>query len=144
MDIYCTNTAQGLVPNYDMDYEEKRKLKIGVTYKCKITKARNYAFHRKYFALINCAFAYLNEKQTDFFKNDVGLFRKTIEIASGHCDMVYSIKRNEWIEQAKSVSFDKMDEVAFQELYSKVKDVLFMTFLTHITEEEFMNNLVNF
>ena len=29
MEIYCRNTASGLVPLYDSDYDEKRKLKIG-------------------------------------------------------------------------------------------------------------------
>ena len=144
MDIYCTNTARGLVPNYDADYDSKKKLKIGETYKCKITKPRNYEFHRRYFALINCAFEYLDERQTDFFKNDVELFRKTVEIAAGNCELVYSIKRQEWIEIPKSISFSSMDDLEFQELYERVKGVLFDTFLTHITEEEFMSNLINF
>jgi len=70
--------------------------------------------------------------------------RKTVEISAGHCEMVYSISRKEWIETPKSISFESMDELAFQDLYDKVKDVLFSVFLKNISEEEFMQNLVNF
>ena len=144
MILYCTNTAQGLKPNYDADFDEKKKLKIGDVYKVEVRKARNVLLHRKYFALINCAWNYLNEKQTAFFKESIELFRKTVEISAGHCDMIYSIQRKEWIEQAKSISFEKMSEFEFRELYEAVKRVLFDVFLKHITVEEFERNLINF
>lgn len=144
MDLFCTNTARGLVPNYDSDFDAKKKLKIGVTYKVRVTKARNYDFHRKYFALINCAWEYQNEGVVNHFKNNIDLFRKSVEMSAGHCDTIYSIPRNEWIETPKSISFDKLDEIGFQELYDRVKDVLFSVFLKNISEEEFMKNLVNF
>ena len=44
----------------------------------------------------------------------------------------------------KSISFDKMDEFAFRELYSRIKDVILTTFLKHISYEEFEKNLINF
>lgn len=144
MDLFCTNTSRGLVPNYDSDFDEKKKLKIGVTYKVKVTKARNYDFHKKYFALINCAWEYQNEGVQNHFKNNVDLFRKTVEIAAGHCDQVYSISLSDWVDIPKSISFEKLDQIGFQELYDRVKDVLFSIFLKNISEEEFMKNLVNF
>lgn len=144
MDLYCTNTVRGLVPNYDADFEEKKKLRIGQVYKVKVTKARNYEFHQKYFALINCAWEYQNEGVQEFFKNNINLFRKAVEVASGHCEQEYSITKNEWVEKSKSISFDKMDELEFQQLYDNVKVVLFSVFLKNISEDEFMKNLVNF
>jgi len=144
MKIHCTNTAYGLVPNYDSDFDEKKKLKIGRVYKCEIKLARNYEFHQKYFALINCAWEYQNERRQVFFKEDISCFRKSVEIAAGHCDLIYLLDRKEWIETPKSISFEKMDNAAFSDLYENVKRVLFSIFLTHINEEEFMKNLVNF
>lgn len=144
MELFCTNTVRGLVPNYDDDFNEKKKLKIGIIYKVKVTRARNYEFHQKYFALINCAWEYQNEGVVNHFKNNINLFRKTVEMSAGHCDTIFSIPRNEWIETPKSISFDKMDEIEFQNLYDRVKDVLFVVFLKKISEEEFMQNLVNF
>ena len=38
MKIYCQVTAQGLVPMYDSDYDEKQRLKVGETVLCEITK----------------------------------------------------------------------------------------------------------
>lgn len=144
MDIYLMNTASGLMPCTDEDYEKKRKMKIGFIYKAKITLARNYEFHKKYFALINCAWAYQNERTVEHFKHSVEQFRKTVEIAAGHCDTVYSISLRSWIDIPRSIAFDKMDEAAFQDLYDRVKDVLFNIFLRNISEEEFMKNLRNF
>lgn len=144
MELYLLNTASGLKPCDDEDYEKKLRLRPGRIYKCKVTLARNYEFHKKYFALINCAWAYQPERVVEHFKHSVELFRKTVEIAAGHCDTVYSISLKSWIDIPKSIAFDKMDEAAFQDLYDRVKDVLFNIFLRNISEEEFMKNLMNF
>ena len=144
MDIYLLNTAEGLMPWGDGAYEAKMKLKIGKVYKATIKKPRNPKLHKKYFALIHCAWAFLKERQTAFFHENVELFRKTVEVAAGHCDKVYSVKLKEWVDVPKSIAFDKMDEDEFSDLYERVKDVLFEVFLRGITEEEFMDALINF
>lgn len=144
MKLLLLNTSQGLKPCYDADYEERKKLRIGQEYVADIKMPRNIAFHRKYFALINCAWEYQQEKSQRHFKDNVECFRKTVEIAAGHCDTAYSLKRREWLEIPRSVAFDKMDEAGFQDLYERVKTVLFSVFLKHIPEEEFMSNLINF
>lgn len=129
---------------YDTDFEEKCRLKIGSVYKAKITLARNIRFHRKYFALINAAWAFQSEQRVQFFKGDVNLFRKTVEVAAGFCERVYNLSRKEWQDVPKSISFSSMKEEAFADLYERVKDVLFNTFLTHITEKDFTDSLRNF
>lgn len=144
MELNLLNTAGGLVPCDDNDYEEKRKLKVGQIYKATIKLNRNYRLHRKYFALINCAWAYQNERQTAFFKGSVEIFRKTMEMAAGHCERVYSIEHKEWQDVPKSIAFDKMDEAEFRDLYERVKDVLFATALRGVSEEEFLEALANF
>ena len=144
MQLFLLNTVAGLVPLFDADYEEKRKLKIGEKYKAKITKVRNLEFHRKYFALINTAWEYQNERTTAHFKESIEHFRKTVEIAAGHCDTVYNISLKTWTDIPKSIAFDKMDGAEFETLYDNVRRVLFDVFLKHISEEEFMKNLVNY
>lgn len=106
--------------------------------------ARNLKFHKKFFALINCAWEYQNEKVVEFFHHNKDAFRKTVEIAAGLYEPVYLIDKKEWSQAPKSIAFDKMDEAEFMDLYDNVKRVLFQTFLRHINEEEFMKNLVNF
>lgn len=143
MKLNLQNTARGLIPMYDDDYDEKKRLKIGEVYRVEIKLYRNYQFHRKYFALLNCAWEYLTEKQQQFIKSKDG-FRKTLQIEAGWYNPTYSIKRKEFIEESKSIAFDEMDEAEFETLYNAVKDVLFATFLRDISEDEFMRNLANF
>ena len=61
MKLQLKNTMSGLVPINDASYDEKKKLKIGQVYEVTIKLVRNYDFHKKYFALINCAWEYLPE-----------------------------------------------------------------------------------
>jgi len=144
MKLFLLNTEQGLKPMYDEDYEEKRKLKKGVVYRAEVKLARNIDHHRKYFSLINTAWAYQTEKRMSFFNNSSESFRKTIEVAAGHFEQIYSIERKEWVQIPKSIAFDKMSQDEFETLYERVKDVLFSVFLTHISEDEFLKNLSNY
>ena len=144
MTLYCTNTVRGLVPNYDADFDEKRKLKIGEVYKIEVKKARNYEFHKKYFALINCAWEYLNEYQQKNHKNSVENFRKSMEISAGVCDTIYIHKLQSWVDVPKSISFSKMDNLQFQEVYEKVRDIIFEVISENVSIEEFERNLINF
>ena len=61
MKIYCRVTDLGLVPMYDSDYEEKKRLKVGDTVLCDIKKPRNYEFHKKFFALVRLTYENLPE-----------------------------------------------------------------------------------
>ena len=144
MKISLLNTVTGLKPLYDADYDEKRKLKIGEVYEADIRRPRNLAFHRKYFALINLAWEYQDERVTEHFRHDVGVFRKTVELAAGWCEPVWSIDRREWVEMPKSIAFDSMDADEFRNVYERVKDVLFSHFLRNVTVEEFERNLAEF
>ena len=62
MDIYCSVTPMGLVPMYDSDFDEKRKLKEGEKVLCHISRPRNYEFHKKFFALVRLTFDNLPER----------------------------------------------------------------------------------
>src|SRR5690625_4308292 len=143
MKIFVKNTSSGLIPMNDQDYENKRKLKIGEVYQVSVKLARNYRFHKKYFALINLAWEYLNEKQTEMFKT-MDVFRKTIEVSSGHCERIYSIRKKEWFDIPKSISFDKMSEDEFSELYSSVLDTLLKMVFFDMDEKQVENELLNF
>lgn len=143
MKIHLQNTTSGLVPMLDYDYDQKKKLKIGQVYSCEIKQARNYEFHKKYFALINCSWEYLNEKQTAFFGN-IRAFRKTVEVSAGHFELAFSLDKKEWLQVPKSIAFGSMSESSFSELYDNAKDVIFGVFLKHIEWEEFEKHLIHF
>lgn len=143
MKLLVINTPRGLVPLGDDDYEQKRKLKLGETYSVEVKVVRNVDFHRKYFALIAYAWEFLDEQETERFK-DKENFRKYIEIAAGHCDVIFHPRLQEFVEIPKSIAFAKMDNTAFSDLYGRVKDVIFSIIGNRVTQEEFERLLIDF
>lgn len=143
MKLNLLNTPSGLKPCYDADYDEKRKLKLGVVYEAEIRLVRNYRFHKKFFALINLAWSYLPEKTQNGFRSVDG-FRQYVTVAAGHYDTFYSPRRREWVEIPKSIKFGSMDEAEFSTLYDNCRDVIFSIIGRYVTEEEFENNLMQF
>ena len=149
MILYLLNTASGLKPLYDEDFEEKKKLKIGETYKATIVHPRNILFHRKFFALIKLGFE--NSKMVEHSKmasetnNNVipmteDSYRKLALIKSGFAN-IYQTNKGLFVE-AQSMSFDSMDEATFQDVYSKVLDFVIKD--TQADEKLFLNELMNF
>lgn len=144
MKIKLMCTPSGLKPMYDADYEEKKRLKVGKVYEATIRELRNVGFHRKYFSLINLAWEFLSEEQRAFFNENVDIFRKTAEIAAGHYELVYSVARHSWLEIPKSIAFDKLSESDFENLYNRIKDVIFITFIPEANKEQFEYILKDF
>lgn len=144
MELFIVNVSDGFKAATDEDYEKKRMLRKGEVYKCRLILARNYAFHRKYFALISCAWEYLDETQQRFFKDNIECFRKSLEIACGWCEPVYNVSKGEWTEIPKSIAFDKMSQEEFDVLYNRVRDTIFRIILPKTPKDEFENNLRNF
>lgn len=144
MDMFLTNTINGLVPIDEESADKKSRLKLGKTYRAKVNESRKYEFHKKYMALIKCAWEFQHEKVTNFFKDDMHKFRKYLEITAGHSEMIFHPRLKDWVEIPKSISFDEMSQVDFEDLYNKVYVVLFKSFLSQISQEEFENNLKNF
>lgn len=140
--LMCTPT--GLKPMYDEDYDNKKMLKVGTVYEATIKEMRNVAFHRKYFSLINLSWEYLDESQRAFFKEDVNAFRKTVEVAAGHYEPVYSVARQSWLEVPKSIAFDKLSESDFEQLYEKVKTIIFQMFIPQVNRDNFEYVLKDF
>ena len=143
MKILMINTPHGLVPYGDDDYEEKKKLKDGATYSVEIKVARNLDFHRKYFAMVSYAWDFLNEAETATFRTKEN-FRKYLEISAGHCEVIYHPRLQEFVEIPKSISFAKMDNAEFDDLYRRVKGVVFSLIGGRVSEEEFERLVLDF
>lgn len=143
MKLFVVNTPRGLVPLGDDDYEEKKKLKLGETYSVEIKVARNIDFHRKYFALISYAWEFLTEQECAAFITKDG-FRKSVEIAAGHYDVQYDLQSQSYSHIPKSISFGKMDNAEFSDLYQRVKDVIFSLLGERVTPSEFERLLIDF
>lgn len=143
MKLLVVNTLRGLVPMGDDDYEAKKKLKLGQTYSVEVKVVRNVDFHRKYFALIAYAWEFLTEQEIANFKTKEN-FRKYLEIAAGHCDVLYHPRLQEFVEIPRSISFSSMDNASFSDLYRRVKDVIFSIIGNRVTQDEFERLLIDF
>lgn len=132
MQISLKKFGQIFFPTDIIGKDAIESLKNG-EYNCKITKQRNGKFHRKYFALLNFAFENWHTDDDDFKNFDV--FRKNIAVLSGYYDQAYGLKGKLQLV-AKSISFSKMDEVEFADLYSKSVQVILTHVLTNYTEQD--------
>lgn len=137
MKMLMMNTDIGLIPCGDESYENRKILKQGQVYEVSIKLKRNLQFHRKYMKLMSVAWEFLPEPVTKFFNGNKRSFRHTVETAAGSFEMVYDISEKRWVQMHKSVSFDRMSQDEFNELYERVKDVLYSTFLDKVDKEKF-------
>ena len=142
MKINLVKQGFSLYPATDEDADTLKRMRRAEVYHCEIKAARNYNFHKKYFALINTAWEYLNEKQEEKFKTKLR-FRKSLEKEAGYYDTIPDLNGGADIEQVKSIAFDEMDELTFAELYDGVKTAIFMV-IKNVSEDEFMANLIDF
>jgi hypothetical protein len=144
MEIHLVRTSLGLQAYADEDYEQLRKIKVGSVVKSNIVRPRNVKFHRKFFSLIRAAWDCLTEQQRINLRS-VETFREQLLITSGFSEPLYDLNGQKFLERAKSISFAKMDEPAFNEVYSKVLDTILTIMVADgVSEDEFNNILKNY
>jgi hypothetical protein len=131
-------------PCTDEDMEKFAGLKTGGEYLFEVKKIRNYDFLKKYFALIACTWDCISDEKKRIFPTS-GSLRKSLEISAGYFETIYSFEENEYLKIPTSVSFSKMDETEFQELYEAVKEKIFEFLLNDgMNESDFDERLINF
>lgn len=126
------NQPQGLVPMFDEDYDKKVRLKQGATYVVDIKEVRNPRFHNLVMKMLQVSWEMCSPFVRQYFHDNFDTWRRSVLLAAGCSEMVYSVSRKEFIETYKSISFDKMDETEFQSYFERIKDVLYTTFLSHL------------
>ena len=135
MKIYLVKRNDGVfIPAYNSDHETAKKIHSGEMLSCEITRPRNIEFHKKFFALLNMGFA--NQEQYDIFEH----YRAVMTMKAGFFEEIKTDKGMVYLP--KSISFAKMDELVFQELYDKMIDVLIKEL--KITEEVLLDEITNF
>lgn len=105
----------------------------------KYTAVRNPKFHRLYFKFIDTVYRNLPEKYDQNWPNKRS-FRKAMEMYAGHFEETVSLK-GERMLQPKSIAYDKLDQTAFEDLYSSVKDIVGKHIMPYIDEVE--NEIAN-
>jgi len=143
MDIYCQVTDMGLVPLYGSDYDEKKKLRVGDKVICSIKRARNYQFHKKFFALLRLTYDNLPEMVQeklgirsehdllDWLKIELGMF-STYKV---NCSIVLKMD---------SISFSAMDEDEFEAFYKRCISVILNHYLLNVPEDVIREEIEQF
>ena len=117
---------------YNSDYELVKKLKLDTAYQCEIKRPRNYKFHKKYFALLNMLF----ENQERYSSIDHLRYDLTIEAGK------YTIRKDlkgDMVNVPDSISFANMNELEFEDLYSKTLDVIVKYF--NFNKQDIIDNV---
>ena len=135
MELFLIKTDKGyFLPMYNSDREVADKIRAGEELKCKLVRPRNVGFHKKFMALVNLG--YENQDRYDNFDD----FREVMTMKAGFYRRIITDKGE--LFKAKSISFTKMEEPEFEDLFSKMLDV--MAKELDLTNEEVMQELVNF
>lgn len=112
--IWVRRTPAGFVA---LDSEAlPQSWKIGDTLRAEVKKPRNGRLHRKAFVLLDVVYPH-----TEYTSKE--MLRKAMTIGSGFVEEMINPMTGEVALIAKSWAFDKMDDLEFQQLYSRMIDV---------------------
>ncbi len=137
----------GFKPLGTDDADLMRQIPLGSLIECEYSKKRNPQFHRKFFALLNLGYEYWSppENQWRGFKavKNFEVYREQVTILAGFREVTFNLDGSVKVK-AKSISFAKMDDIEFQELYSKVLDVIWDKVLNTVFKNKHqLENAVN-
>ena len=105
-------------------------------YRAKLSKPRNVAFNRKFFALLHVAFeAWEPNHLGEHVRASRERFRKDLLILAGYYESFAGIDGSIHLEP-KSISFAAMDETEFQQLYNACVNVLLDRVMTTHSPED--------
>jgi hypothetical protein len=135
-EIYLVKKRGVFYPAYPSDKDVMDSIPVGEIVKAEITRSRNVKLLRKFFALLTVAYENLPENYNMSFDN----FREEVIIKAGYYEKYVNFD-GATVYKAKSISFAKMDETTFEQVYSDVFDVVLK--ILHVTEEE-INEYINF
>jgi len=130
-----TDSGTALVPHRQSDLDAMKSLSADKPLRVKVSVMRNYDFFKKWWALIDLAFDYWEPPENFVGEKNKDRFRKDIIILAGFYERVVRLDGSTRIEP-KSISFGKMSEDEFSDLYNKTIDVIVNHVLTHYTGDE--------
>jgi len=144
IEAHITRRSDGsFIPSQEEDRAKLAHIEERKTIKVKIfqVKERNYMFLKKYMALIDLTFENLPESLEIYFNNATDL-RRDITVQSGFYDIKFDVFGNE-IKLPKSISFAKMNEQTFRELYNTSIDTIIKFYLKGADADDLKQEVIN-
>ena len=136
-------TDNGLVPMYDSDLDARKRLKRGEKVLCRITRPRNYEFHKKFFALVRLAYENLPEHLHSMLRiRSEEDMLTSIKMELGYADTIWYGGRQ--VAIPKSISFAAMDQREFERFFSRAVDMVLTLYLRGTDKKELLNEIDNF
>ena len=143
MDIYLNKDSYNrFLPAFGSDYDNASKISVGETVKASITKPRNVQFHKKYFAMIERIHHCMDEGMEKVYPQPENV-RYVIMILIGEFEIII-LPDGTQNKKPKSISFASMDDLKFEEIYSKSLDAGLKYFLKDMDEKEFEREILGF
>ena len=139
MILYLTKMPNGtLAPADQSAIDAIAKYKIGVMLSADVKQPRNVLFLRKYFALLNIAYEAFEptaEHKGERVQKNFEQFREDVQILAGFGEIVPRLDGSCRVI-SKSIAFGSMSAEDFEQLYSKVIDVILSRILTKYTRQD--------
>lgn len=149
MKIWVYKSESKLNPATSEDKEKVNKMPVGEPFQISYVQQRNPAFNRKYWALVNLVLQNLPETVEESLmqnhqfriktKEDVHFY---IKLKNGFVEKKYIGKDGNIAWVPKSISFDNMDEMEFQEFFDKAVDTACE--LLTVESDEIMKEIMRF
>jgi hypothetical protein len=112
-EVFLQRTVGGLKPCDERGVEALRKLKVGEVVQCELTKPRNLAHHRKFWALLNVFWQAAGDWSSPY------AVLIELKVRLGHVQKVVIRETGEVVSVPKSISFAQMDQFEFDSFYEK-------------------------
>lgn len=149
MEVQLVKQPGGILrPANQVDADAMAKIANGRLIHVELKQPRNPMFHRKFFAMLNFAFEYWTPETESVNgmtpEKNFERFRKDVMILAGYRTLVVNV-RNEVRYEAESISFGKMDDTRFSEVYRSVFNVLWGLVLGKVPDmtPEVAENTIN-
>lgn len=124
-----------LIPADSECIENMQKVKNGDTIMIEYKPKRNYQFHKRAFALLN-----LILQNQDHYKTVENIL-EVVKFRAGYFETIITHTGKKHYK-TKSISFSEMDNLEFEEFYSKIIDVAFE--LTELLNKDIEKELIHF
>lgn len=137
MKFVCTKDKGTLRPNGVVGEEALAGVPEGGIVLVEMKQPRNPAHHAKFFALLNLIF----KNQSHYRTQDEML--DAIKVYVGHCDFMY-LRDGSTVARPKSISFARMDQLAFNDFYGRVVDIVCQYIVPDLDKEDLKRELEAF
>ena len=112
MEVRLMKKDGRFIPSDHLGFEEMQSIAEGEHFVAKITRPRNLAHHRKFFAFVGIVFDAQERYPTSEHLLDA------IKIGIGHYDLLH-ITKTKTVIKTRSISFGNMGQKAFEQIYER-------------------------